>query len=90
MEIKTIEERNSLGPKITIEIQLRFDEFLTSELPESCTNCPIGFSAKNNCGRNIPLKMDDYAKRPDTCKLKQLNLSLENIIEMSELPCLII
>lgn len=90
MEIKTTEKRNSLGPKITIEIQLKFDELLTSELPESCTNCPVGFSSKTDCGRNIPLKMDDYTKRPDACKLKQLNLNLENIIKTGELPCLII
>lgn len=90
MEIKTIEKRNNLGPKITIEIQLMYDELLTSELPECCTNCPVGFSSNVNCGRNIPLKMDDYIRRPDTCKLKQLNLNLENIIETSELPCLII
>lgn len=90
MEIKTTEDRNNTGPKITIEIQLKFDELLTSELPESCTNCPIGFSSKTDCGRNTPLKMEDYIKRPDTCKLRQLNLNLENIIEKSELPCLII
>lgn len=89
---KTTIDHNEIGPKITIEIQLRYADFLTFKLPESCTRCPIGFNTKSNgdCGRNVPWELEDYTKRPDTCKLKQLKVNLNNILETGELQCLII
>lgn len=91
-DTKTIIVNNDIGPKLTIEIQLRYEDLLTLKLPESCTRCPIGFAMKSNgdCGRNHPLELEDYTERPDTCKLKQLKINLNNILETGELQCLII
>ena len=91
-DTKTTIVHNEIGPKLTIEIQLKYEDLLALKLPENCTRCPIGYNTKTNgnCGRHVPYEGKDYTKRPDTCKLKQIKVNLNNIIETGELPCLII
>ena len=63
-------EFNNIGEKITI--QLKYDDFEVTELPESCMHCPIGFM-KRGCGRKFPLTEE----RPESCKLKLVKLLCE-------------
>lgn len=67
-------EFNKIGEKITIEIQLSYDEFIVSELPKSCAYCPVGFQYRN-CGREQNLNWENRSK---DCKLRLLNI--DNVI----------
>lgn len=62
-------EFNEIGEKITITIQLKYEDLEVSKLPDKCQACPVGFMS-HNCGRQYP--MSDT--RPETCKLKLVNL----------------
>lgn len=62
-------EFNEIGEKITITIQLKYEDLEVSKLPDRCQACPVGFMS-HNCGRQYP--MGDT--RPETCKLKLVNL----------------
>lgn len=63
-----LREFNDIGEKITI--QLRYQDFEVTKLPEDCTHCPVGFMYQG-CGREVPLTK---GRRPDTCKLKLVKL----------------
>lgn len=65
-------EFNGIGEKITIEIQLKYEDLEVSKLPERCQACPVGFMA-HNCGREYPMSKT----RPETCKLKLIDLDRE-------------
>lgn len=58
-----------------------FSDFVILELPKSCTSCPCGFGTnkENPCGRNVPLKPEDYNSRPATCRLKTFDEYLVEI-----------
>lgn len=62
-------EFNDIGEKITIEIQLKYEDLEVSKLPERCQACPVGFMA-HNCGREYPMS----ETRPETCKLQLIDL----------------
>lgn len=79
MDIKKSIEYNDVGQKLTIEIQLKYKDLETFELPECCVECPVGFSCNIECGRNVPFVNEDYKTRPNTCKLKEIKcLNLKN------------
>lgn len=63
-----LREFNDIGEKITI--QLRYQDFEVTKLPEDCSRCPVGFMYQG-CGREVPLTVGG---RPDTCKLKLIKL----------------
>ena len=65
-------EYNDIGQKITI--QTKYKDLEVFRFPKSCTNCPAGFM-EYNCGRNCPMTKNDHLRRPDTCKLKLINLN---------------
>lgn len=58
------------GQKLSIEIELPYESLKCMKLPENCMQCPNGYM--HNCGRNVPFKSEDYIKRPDTCRLKEI------------------
>lgn len=60
------------GQKLSIEVELPYKSFECFTLPENCLHCPNGYM--HGCGRNSPFKPEDYEKRPDTCKLKLVNI----------------
>ncbi|MBO5388622.1 MAG: hypothetical protein J6A59_10860 [Lachnospiraceae bacterium] len=60
------------GQKLDISIELPYNSLTCIKLPEHCMKCPNGYS--NDCGRNIPFKPEDYVKRPNTCKLKEVDI----------------
>lgn len=60
-------EFNDIGEKITI--QLEYGDLEVSKLPRRCQACPVGFMS-HNCGREYPMG----ETRPETCKLKLLDL----------------
>lgn len=64
-------EFNDIGEKITVEIQLKYEDMKVSKFPESCYKCPVGFMS-NDCGRTIPLTGDG---RPSTCKFQLVDIS---------------
>lgn len=78
MDVQTDITKNSIGPKITLEIQMCYEDFETLKLPDNCTKCSVGYM-KNGCGRNVPFKEEDYVKRPKSCKLKEV--TFEEIIK---------
>lgn len=75
MKLNKSIEYNYVGPCLTISttIQLKYEDYEVFELPTSCTSCPVGFCS-TSCGRNVPLKTEDYRSRPETCKLKKVNI----------------
>lgn len=70
MEKNIIREFNNIGEKVTIQIQLKYDDMEVSKLPESCYQCPVGFMYRG-CGREKVLACDG---RPKTCKLKLVDI----------------
>lgn len=53
----------------------KLEDFVIDQLPESCYQCPCGFSTipGNPCGRNVPWTAEDAMRRPSTCKLRSLD-----------------
>ena len=66
-------EFNDIGEKITITIQLKYEDMEVSQFPESCYKCPVGFMTNGcvDCGRETPLTSSGRSKN---CKLKQINI----------------
>lgn len=60
------------GQKLSIDIELPYNSLECITLPENCYKCPNGYM--HDCGRNSPFKPEDSVKRPDTCKLKQIDI----------------
>lgn len=75
MDIKKNVEYNRIGHKMTIEVQLKYEDLKTFTLPECCVKCPVGFMQYAGCGRNVPFADEDYKTRPNTCKLKKIEIS---------------
>lgn len=75
MKLNKNVEYNYVGPCLTISttIQLKYEDYEIFELPTSCIRCPVGFYS-TSCGRNVPFKTEDYRSRPETCKLKKVNI----------------
>ena len=65
-------EFNDIGEKITIEIQMKYEDLEIYKLPKSCQHCPVGFM-KHGCGREVPLT---YNGRPETCKLTEIDIGV--------------
>lgn len=65
-------KNTDLGQSVTI--QTKYDDMEVVVLPESCYECPVGYMSKD-CGRNVPWTDEDLQRRPDTCKLKQVDLN---------------
>lgn len=75
MEVSMKNEFNDIGQQVTVVIQTKYQEHEVIRMPENCYRCPVGFSGNgNDCGRNVPWTDEDAKHRPDTCKLKQLDL----------------
>lgn len=74
MNIKKHVDYNEIGQKITIEVQLDYNDLEVVKFPDSCARCPIGFSSNTDCGRNVPFSNEDYISRPKTCKLRKISL----------------
>lgn len=75
MDVSMKSEFNDTGQQVTVVIQTKYSEMEVIRLPENCYHCPAGFSGSDrDCGRNVPWTDEDAKHRPDTCKLKQLDL----------------
>ena len=75
MDVSMKSEFNDTGQQVTVVIQTKYEEHEVIRLPENCYHCPAGFSGNGkDCGRNVPWTDEDAKHRPNTCKLKQLDL----------------
>lgn len=68
---------NDTGQVVTIQLQCRYEDLEVVEYPESCVKCPVGFQNKN-CGRNFPFALEDYERRPATCRLRKVEFDGKN------------
>lgn len=66
-------KNTDLGQSVTI--QTKYDDMEVVVFPENCYKCPVGYHHGSECGRNVPWTDVDAQRRPDTCKLKQIDLS---------------
>lgn len=74
-------ENNSTGQKLTIEVQTKYSELECFRMPANCYNCPVGYQ-DHNCGRNIPWTEADAQKRPETCKLTEIDFLMTEKVSM--------
>lgn len=66
-------KNTDLGQSVTI--QTKYDDMEVVVFPENCYKCPVGYHHGSECGRNVPWTDVDAQRRPDTCKLKQIDLN---------------
>ena len=59
-----------------ITIQLKYEDLEVSKLQDNCNDCPIGFMS-HNCGKEYPMS----ETRPETCKLKLIDLDKIGTVE---------
>ena len=74
---------NNEGQEITITLQTHYKDLECFKFPESCVKCPVGFSANSiQCGRNPSLTKEDFVRRPNTCRLKKIDVceSIKNLL----------
>lgn len=75
MKIQTESNYNKIGPQFTITVQLDYEDFKCFKYPNNCASCPVGFSETNKCGKNTPLRSEDFTKRPKNCKLRRIDIT---------------
>lgn len=74
LDIQSTVERDDVGQYITLQARIPYDSLICFEYPESCGSCPSGWCSGGKCGRNVPFQPEDYKRRPDTCKLKKIEI----------------
>lgn len=75
MDVSMNTQYNDVGQQVTVTIQIKYKDMEIIRPPENCYRCPVGFSSNGqDCGRNVPWTDEDAQHRPDTCKLKQIDL----------------
>lgn len=83
MEINKNIKWTANGQKLNIEVTIPYSDFKCIELPEHCGICPVAYSCSGKCGRNVPFLPEDNKRRPDSCKLKLIDINeiINNILE---------
>lgn len=74
LDIHSTVERDDVGQYITLQARIPYDSLICFEYPESCGSCPAGWCSSGKCDRNVPFQPEDYKRRPDTCKLKKIEI----------------
>lgn len=74
LDIHSTVERDDVGQYITLQARIPYDSLICFEYPESCGSCPAGWCSSGKCGRNVLFQPEDYKRRPDTCKLKKIEI----------------
>ena len=74
-------ENNNIGQKLTIEAQTKYAELECFHMPTNCYGCPVGYQ-DHNCGRNIPWTTVDAQKRPETCRLTEIDFLMTEKVSM--------
>lgn len=74
LDIHSTVERDDVGQYITLQARIPYGSLICFEYPESCGSCLAGWCSSGKCGRNVPFQPEDYKRRPDTCKLKKIEI----------------
>ncbi len=82
LDIQYNSEGSHIG--LNLSITIPYDEFTTFKLPPNCYKCPAGYCTSGECGRNVPFKQEDGTSRPETCKLKEADISFVIMSEVQK------
>lgn len=74
LEIQQTVERDNVGQYITLQARIPYNSLMCFEYPKSCGECPLGWRSSGKCGRNVPFQLEDFERRPDSCKLRKIEL----------------